>query len=78
MSKEPKTLDELMAEYEPERLAELERQNAEYDSLQAVAAREARRKAEFELGVREGWWDKDGEPIPQPSDDDETDDETDE
>lgn len=33
------------------------------DTPEARAAREAKKLAEFERGVRNGWWDKDGNPL---------------
>lgn len=71
-----KTLDELMAEDEAA-IIERTRREIEDDNLPAnVAKREAKRKEEFERGIRLGWWDADGTPIAQDTDD-ETDDEND-
>jgi hypothetical protein len=36
------------------------------DAPETVAAREAKKRAEFDRGVRVGWWDQDGAPLPQP------------
>jgi hypothetical protein len=63
MTKEPKTLDELMAEYEPERLAEIARDEARRNTPAAQAALEAKKREEFRRGVRLGWWDADGNPL---------------
>jgi hypothetical protein len=46
----PKTLDELVAEYEAERLAEITRD----ETPEAIARREAKRKAEVEREIRQG------------------------
>ena len=44
------TLDELMQEYEAERLAEI----AKDETPEAIARREAKRKAEVEREIRQG------------------------
>ena len=50
-------------------IAEQTRKDAERaDAPEAVAAREAKKRAEFDRGVRLGWWDQDGAPLPQPED----------
>jgi hypothetical protein len=64
-----RTLDELMGEYEVERLAEIEQAEARRNAPAERARLEAKRKEEFERGVRNGWWDADGNPIAQPGDD---------
>lgn len=46
------------------------------DADPAYQARMAAKRAEqHERGVRLGWWTEDGEPIPQPEDDEESEDE---
>lgn len=45
------TLDELMQEYEAERLAEI----AKDETLEAIARREVKRKAEVEREIRQGY-----------------------
>lgn len=50
-------IDKWIAEEAARRLAEAERDEADPISLAKIAAK---RKAEFEHGIREGWWDKDG------------------
>ena len=67
-----KTMDELLAEYEPERLANLALEEAKYNSPEAVARRAARRDAEKKLIEREiadGLRRKDGSLIEDESDD---------
>ena len=50
-------------------IAEQNRKDAERaDAPEAVVAREAKKRAEFERGVRLGWWNQDGAPLPQPDD----------
>ena len=74
MPQQPKTLDELMADYEPERQAALARDLARYDSPEEVAKREARRKAEEEQIEREiaaGTRNPDGSPIEDIEEDEE-------
>ncbi len=68
-----KPLHELLAEYEPERQAQLARDLARYDSPEEVAKRDARRREEHERGVRLGWWDADGNPLGDADQDDEDD-----
>lgn len=74
------SLDELFEEALEARKAELAEQDA-FDKTpegQArIAKREAVKKAEFEAGVRLGWWDENGESL-QPETDDEEDDEEEE
>jgi hypothetical protein len=60
------TLDEMMAEYESERLAQLAKDQADYDRPENVAKRKAKTESEHERGVRLGWWKEDGSPIEQP------------
>lgn len=72
------TLDELFAEAEARRRVELAEQD-EFDKtpegLARIDKRQAEKRAEFEAGVRLGWWNEDGESLL--SDDDEEDDEED-
>jgi hypothetical protein len=60
---------------------ELAKNNAaEYDRLNTPenrAKREARAKAEHEQGVRLGWWTEEGEPIEQPDENEEGEDDDD-
>ena len=73
-----KTLSELMEEEEERNREAHQRELDKYDSPEEVALREARRRDEFERGIRLGWWDADGNPIHDENDNDETDeDETD-
>lgn len=69
MSRQLLSLDELLAQMEPERQAKLAAEQAEYDDPANVAKRAARRQAEFESGVRLGFHDADGNPLPQPDED---------
>jgi hypothetical protein len=78
MMNAPKTLDELLAEYEPERQAALARDLAQYDSPEAVAKRAAKREAEaaqIEREIAQGFRNPDGSPIEDLDDEDESDDE---
>lgn len=59
---ERKTLDELMAEFEPERQAEI----AKDYTPEAIARREAKAKDQLEREIRQGLRDADGEWIEQP------------
>lgn len=59
-----KSLDELMAEDEARLIAEARAQIAADDAPAARAKREARRQAEHAKGVRLGWWNEAGDPIP--------------
>lgn len=76
--RDKKTLFELMSEETPadtaKRLADL----ARYDSAAEVVKREAKRKEEFERGVRLGWHDAEGNPIADEEDEDEGEDDDDE
>lgn len=63
------TFNELMADYDKERLAEIARDEARRATPEAMAAHAKRKADEFALGVREGWWDKDGNPIDPPAED---------
>lgn len=65
------TLAECMYAYEIERLAKLAADLAIHDLPGNVAARAAKSRAEFQTGVKSGWWDADGTPI-QGKDDEET------
>lgn len=64
---------DFMAEFEAERLEELAKDLATYDAPEAVAAREAKRQAEFDKGVRLGWWDAEGNSLTPETDDEEDD-----
>jgi hypothetical protein len=72
-----KSLFDLMNEETPADKAKREADLAKYDSPEEVAKREAKRKEEFERGVRLGWHDENGNPI-DVEDDDEEDEEADE
>ncbi len=66
-------------EYETERLAQIDRDEAARNTPEAVAAREAKKAAEFDKGVRLGWWDAEGNSLAVETDDeDEEEDENDE
>lgn len=69
---------DFMAAFEAERLAALEKDIAEYDAPEAVAAREAKRKTEFDKGVRLGWWDAEGNSLIAETEEDEDETEEDE
>lgn len=63
MAKTPEPLDWDAIEAE---IAERNRQSWDAaNTPEEVAKRKAKQEAEFERGVRNGWWDKDGNPIPQ-------------
>ena len=64
--KPTQTLGDMMAAYDAERLAEIERDEARRNTPEERARLEAKRKEEFDRGVRLGWWSADGEPIDQP------------
>lgn len=66
------SFNDLFASYETERLQEIEKEEIRYNSPEEVAKREARRKAVFELGLREGWHDEAGNSL-LPEDDEEDD-----
>lgn len=71
---ERRTLDELLREYEPERQSQLDREDAEMADPKYQTRLAEKRAAEFQLGVRQGWWDVEGNPIArQPPDEDEDD-----
>lgn len=72
------TLNDFMADFEAERLAEVEREEIARNTPEAIAAREAKRAVEFERGVRLGWHDADGNSLVPEADDDEESDEEDE
>jgi hypothetical protein len=59
--------------------AEIAEENRKaYDALQtpeAIARTDAKRKAEFDLGVRSGWWDAEGNSLLNNKTDDDGDDE---
>lgn len=63
MTTKPTTLADLMDDYDAERIAELDREEARRNTPEAIARREAKRKEEFERGVRLGWHDEEGNPI---------------
>lgn len=68
------TLGDIFADYESERLAQIAKDQADYDRPENVAKRRAKAEREHERGVRLGWWKEDGTPIEQPDqieDDDE-------
>lgn len=69
-----KTLDELIAEYEPERLAEI----AKDETPAAIARRNASREAEKQKEIRQGLRDENGDWIEQPETDDSDDEPEDE
>lgn len=65
-----------MEQAEAERLKQIAEDEAKASTPEAIAAREAKKKAEHEKGVRLGWWDEDGNSlIPETDDEDETDEE---
>ena len=66
------------AEYEAERLAQIKRDEAARNTPGAVAAREAKKAAEFEKGVRLGWWDSEGNSLTVETDEEENEEEDDE
>ena len=68
MSTQGRSLGELLNEWEPERLAEIAREEARANTPKARADLEAKKRDEFERGVRLGWWDADGVPLPQTED----------
>lgn len=57
------------AEYEVERLAQIDREEAARNTPESVAARDAKRQAEFDKGVRLGWWDAEGNSLIAETDD---------
>jgi hypothetical protein len=61
------TLAELMADAESAPIPE--------ETQEELARRQAKRDAEWAKGIRLGWHDADGNPIPQPDDNDEDDEE---
>jgi hypothetical protein len=62
-------LNDFMADFEAERLAEIERDEARRNTPEAIAAREAKKRAEHEKGVRLGWWDEEGNSLIAETDD---------
>ncbi len=58
------------AEYETERLAQIERDEAARATPEAISARKIKKDAEFAKGVRLGWWDEDGNILTIETDDD--------
>ncbi|MBS3648807.1 hypothetical protein KEU06_09335 [Pseudaminobacter sp. 19-2017] len=72
MSKEPPFLDWDAIETE---IADTNRKAWDAENTpEKIAARKAKSEAEFERGVRNGWWDKDGNSL-QPEEPDEEEDE---
>lgn len=71
MAKTPTTLGDIFDDYETERLAQIEKEQAEFDKPENVAKRKAKADAEHERGVRNGWWDADGNPLRDEFEDDE-------
>lgn len=63
-----KPLNDLMEEYEAERLASIAQDEARRNTPEAQARLAAKKAEEFARGVRLGWWDEDGTPIPQDED----------
>ena len=53
-------LTDFFEQHEAEHLAMIEQEEAAQNTPEAIATREAKRKAEFDKGVRLGWWDADG------------------
>lgn len=78
MNQKRQTLDELIGDYDKERIAEIERQAAIDNTPAALARKAAKDKAERESYIRQGLMTPEGEWIEQPEIDDETDDETEE
>lgn len=72
----PSTLDDIFGEYETERLAQIDKDEAEYNKPENVARRKAKADREFRNGVEQGWWDEEGNPL-LPLDDDDPDEEDD-
>lgn len=64
----PKSLNELMDEYDAERLADIARDEARRATPEAQARLAAKKAEEFARGVRLGWWNENGDPIPQVDD----------
>lgn len=72
-----KTMADFMDEYDAERLAHIDADEARRNTPEYQAKIEEKREKEHLAGVRNGWWDEGGEPIQQ-SCDDEDDDQDDE
>lgn len=70
MIEKRQTLDELMGDYDKERIAEIERQEAIDKTPAALARKAARDKADRESYIRQGLMTPDGEWIEQPETDD--------
>ena len=62
--------------FEAERIAQIERDEARMNTPEAIAARAAKKLAEFEKGVRLGWWDAEGNSLIAETDDDEDEEKT--
>lgn len=72
------TLNDFMADFEAERLAQAEAEDAHYNAPEAVAKREAKRREEHERGVRLGWHDEDGNSLlPEEDEDDDAEEDSD-
>jgi hypothetical protein len=67
------TLDEMMEDYDRERLAEIEREDKRRETPEYKAKIAAKKQREFETNVRNGSITPDGESIEQPEDEDEED-----
>ncbi len=61
-----KTLADLMGDYDAERKAEIARDEARRATPEEQARIAAKKAEEHERGVRLGWHDADGQPIPDP------------
>lgn len=59
-----------LEEYEKELAEKNAAELIKYDSPEEVAKRAARRKEDFDKGVRLGWWDENGDPIESAEDED--------
>jgi hypothetical protein len=62
------TVDDIFGDYEKERLSAIEKEQVEYDKPENVAKRKAKSDREFQNGVEQGWWDKDGVPLTKDED----------
>ena len=58
-----KTLAEQMEDYDKERIAQIEKDEARRNTPEARAALEKKKAEEFERGVCLGWHDTEGNPI---------------
>lgn len=74
MATEPKTIDELMREWEPERQAEIARADASYEASRPRREAERRRiEEQIEREIAQGVRNPDGSPIEDIEDDEEED-----